>query len=252
VTNGVFELRTGTLENGLPEYNAVDPETRSYGEKTPRPEDAWKALEVQPDAVAFLSDLYGPYAFESVGAVVDWAPKVFFALETQTKPNYDVIPDEPTIVHELAHQWFGDALVLDHWSDIWLNEGFATWSEWIWAERHGGQTARARFNELYAIPEDTRTGQDLWFPAPNALPGPADLFATPVYDRGAMTLQALREKVGDTTFFQILRDWYAEHLHSNVTTLEFISTAERDSGVELDHFFDVWLFQEGRPEPGSW
>ena len=253
VTNGFFEVRTSTLANGLPEFNAVDPQTRFYGEKTPRPEDAWANLEVQPEAVDFLSDLYGPYPFESVGGIVDWAPNVFFALETQTKPNYDVLPDELTIVHELAHQWFGDALVLDHWSDMWLNEGFATWSEWIWTERHNRQTAQARFNQLYAISEDSSRGQDLWFPAPNALPGPADLFGTPVYDRGAMTLQALRAKIGnDNRFLRILRTWYAENRYSNVTTEEFIATAERVSGLQLDHFFDVWLFQEGRPEPGSW
>jgi aminopeptidase N len=250
VTNGFFELRTRTLPSGLPEYNAVDPQTRFYGEKTPRPEDAWESLGVNAEAVDFLSNLYGAYAHDSVGGIVDWAPNVFFALETQTKPNYDVLPDELTVVHELAHQWFGDTLVLDHWSDMWLNEGFATWSEWIWTERHSGQTAHQRFEQLYAVPEASRDGQDLWFPAPDALPGPADLFGTPVYDRGALTLQALREKVGDTTFFQILRDWYAEHQHSNVTTEQFIATAERDSGQQLDHFFDVWLFQEGRPE--SW
>jgi aminopeptidase N len=252
VTNGFFEVRTRTLANGLPEFNAVDPQTRFYGEKTPRPEDAWANLAVQPEAVDFLSGLYGTYPFESVGGIVDWAPNVFFALETQTKPNYDVLPDELTIVHELAHQWFGDALVLDHWSDMWLNEGFATWSEWIWTERHGGQTAQARFNQLYAVPEDSDRGEDLWFPAPDALPGPADLFGTPVYDRGALTLQALRERVGDTTFFNILRTWYTENRYSNVTTEEFIATAERVSGKQLDRLFDVWLFQEGRPEPGSW
>jgi aminopeptidase N len=71
-----------------------------------------------------------------------------------------------------------------------------------------------------------------------------------VYDRGAMTLQALRERVGDTTFFRILRDWYAEHQHSNVTTEQFIATAERDSGQQLDQLFDAWLFQAGRP--ASW
>ena len=151
VTNGFFEVRTRTLANGLPEFNAVDPQTRFYGEKTPRPQDAWANLAVQPEAISFLSGLYGQYPFESVGGIVDWAPNVFFALETQTKPNYDVLPDELTIVHELAHQWFGDALVLDHWSDMWLNEGFATWSEWIWTERHGGQTAQQRFDQLYAI-----------------------------------------------------------------------------------------------------
>ncbi|HEX6653606.1 MAG TPA: M1 family metallopeptidase [Thermoleophilaceae bacterium] len=252
-TNGVFELRTSTLANGLPRYDAVDPQTRYYGEKTPRPQDAWDTLAIEPEAVDFLSNLYGPYPFEAVGGVVDWAPNVFFALETQTKPLYDVLPDELTVVHELAHQWFGDALVLDHWSDMWLNEGFATWSEWIWTERHGGQTAQQRFNQLYARSEDSRSGQDLWFPAPDALPGPADLFGTPVYDRGAMTLQALRAKIGnDNKFIRILRTWYAENRYSNVTTDEFIATAESVSGMQLDHFFDVWLFQAGRPEPGSW
>jgi aminopeptidase N len=251
VTNGFFELRTGTV-NGLPRYDAVDPQTRFYGEKIPRPQDAWDTLSVEPEAIGFLSDLYGAYSFEAVGGIVDWAPNVFYALETQTKPNYDVLPDELTVVHELAHQWFGDTLVLDHWSDMWLNEGFATWSEWIWNERHGVQTAHDRFNQLYAVQESTKRGQDLWFPAPDALPSPADLFGTPVYDRGAMTLQALREKVGDTTFIDILRTWYAQHKHQNVTTPQFIATAEQVSGQRLDHFFDVWLFQEGRPEPGSW
>jgi aminopeptidase N len=74
-----------------------------------------------------------------------------------------------------------------------------------------------------------------------------------VYDRGAMTLQALRQRLGDdTVFFQILRTWYAENKFSNVTTADFIEVAERVSGLQLDQFFQVWLFEEGRPEPGSW
>ena len=67
-----------------------------------------------------------------------------------------------------------------------------------------------------------------------------------------MTLQALREKVGNETFFQIVRAWYAEKKFSNVTTQDFIEVSERVSGQQLDRFFDVWLFEEGRPEPGSW
>ena len=155
-------------------------------------------------------------------------------------------------MHEIADQWFGDAVVLERWPDMWLNEGFATWSEWIWTERHQGKTAHQQFLDLYNIAEGTAAFQDLWFPAPNGLHDASELFHTPVYDRGAMTLQALREKVGDTVFFQTMRDWYAENRYSNVTTQDFIATAERVSGQQLDNFFDVWLFQEGRPEEGSW
>jgi aminopeptidase N len=251
LTNGVFELRTGSID-GVPLYDAVDPQTRRYGEKTPTPDVAWARLAVEPEAIRFMSSLYGPYPFDSVGAIVDWAPNVFYSLESMTKPNYWVLPSELTVVHELAHQWFGDALVLERWPDMWLNEGFATWSEWIWNEHKGVKSAHDQFEELYATPEDSAAGQDLWFPAPNALPDASELFATPVYDRGALTLQALREKVGNDVFMQIVRTWYGENRYSNVTTADFIATAERVSGVQLDHFFDVWLFQEGRPEPGSW
>jgi aminopeptidase N len=249
-TSGVFETDFGTLSTGLPEYNAVDPQTRRYGTKEPTPELAWDRLALNDSAVQLYSELYGPYPFESVGGVVDWAPNVFYSLESQTRPMYWQVPSESTVVHEISHMWWGDSVSLAVWPDMWLNEGFATWSEWIWSERTGGQSAAEIFDALYATPEDSDAGQDLWFPAPAALPGPAELFATPVYDRGAMTLQALREKVGDETFFAILRTWYAEHRNGNVTTADFIALAERVSGQQLDGFFQVWLYEEGRPE--SW
>jgi aminopeptidase N len=251
-TNGVFELRIGTV-NGLPEYNAVDPQTRRFGQKEPEPELAWDRLaRTQEPALDLFSELYGPYPYDSIGAIVDWADNVFYSLESQTKPNYWHVASEATIVHEIAHQWFGDAIVLERWPDMWLNEGFATWSEWIWFERTTGPSAQQQFDALYSTPEDSAAGQDLWFPAPNGLSGPEELFHTPVYDRGAMTLQALRQKVGNETFFQIVRAWYAENKFSNVTTQDFIALAERVSGQQLDQFFQVWLFEEGRPEPGSW
>jgi aminopeptidase N len=129
-------------------------------------------------------------------------------------------------------------------------ESRSGWSEWIRSERHGGQTAQQFFDELYATPEDSDAGRDLWFPAPAALPDPSVLFSTPVYDRGAMTLQALRRQVGDDTFLSILRTWYADHRGGNVTTADFTSLAERISGQDLDHFFQVWLYRAGRPT--SW
>jgi aminopeptidase N len=246
-TNGRFQTRF-ERRGGLWRYDAVDPQAReSEDDPAGDPALGFARLDPEPEIVRFFSDLYGPYAFASVGGIVDWAPDVGYALESQTKPNYDRIPDAATVVHELAHQWFGDAVTIARWPDIWLNEGFATFSEWIYAERHGGPTAQERFAEDYATEEDSEAGQDLWFPAPAALPGPADLFGTPVYDRGAMTLQALRVKLGDRTFFRLLRDWYRDNRDRNVTTADFIALAERESGRNLGAFFRAWLFDAGKP-----
>jgi aminopeptidase N len=249
-TNGVFETRFRRLPSGLPEYNAVDPQTRFdlTAGAPPNPQLAWERLEPQPEIVDFFSRLYGPYPFESIGGIVDWAPNVFYSLESQTKANYWRVPSASTVVHEVAHQWFGNAVTLAYWPDIWLNEGFATFSEWIYDERHGGPTAQQVFEELYATDPASEDGQDLWFPAPAALPGPEELFHTPVYDRGAMTLQALRQEVGDRVFFRLIRRWYRDNRNGNVTTADFIAHAERVSGRRLDEFFDAWLYEPGRPE----
>ena len=204
-------------------------------------------LGEQQEIIGFFSDLYGDYPFTSGGGIVDNAAFVGYALESQTRANYQRVPPKSTVVHEIAHQWFGNAVTLAVWPDIWLNEGFATFSEWIYDERHGGATAQSVYEDLCSTPESSPAGQDLWFPAPAALPGPEVLFHTPVYDRGAMTLQALRNEVGDDTFFDILRPWYAENKYGNVTTADFITLAERESGEQLDGLFQEWLYEEGRP-----
>ena len=238
-TNGRFEL-TQTQVGGIPVYNAVDPTLAA---------ELGPLLDEVPDIVRFFSGLYGPYPFNAAGAIVDDAPDVGYALESQTKPNFAFVPDETTLVHELAHQWFGDAVTLRQWPDIWLHEGFATWSEWIWSERHGGPSAQEIFDEVFADDDPA-----IWDPPPGRVPSAAELFSDSVYDRGAMTLQALRVEVGDATFFRILRDWFAQHRYGNATTAEFIALAERDSHRNLNGFFRLWLFKPGRvgtPNPAA-
>jgi aminopeptidase N len=245
-TNGTF-LTEFYEADGLLMYDAVDPNTRRLPEDPPNPALAFERLDAQPEIIAFFSELYGPYPFTSGGGIVDWAPEVGYALESQTRANYDRVPSASTVVHEVSHQWFGNAVTLSVWPDIWLNEGFATFSEWIYDERHEGPPAQEVFDELCAIPEEGEEGLDLWFPAPAALEDASQLFHTPVYDRGAMTLQALRVAVGEDTFFRILRRWYAQNRYSNVTTADFIALSERVSGQQLDEFFNAWLYEEGRP-----
>jgi aminopeptidase N len=247
-TNGEFELRFGRTYRGLREYNAVDPTTREDPEGTePQPDLAWMRVEsTQPAAVKMFSELYGAYPFDAVGAIVDFAPDVQYHLESQTKANYYLVPPETTIVHEVAHQWFGNAVTPEQWPDIWLNEGFARWSEWIYRELTVGTeeaSAAAQFETLW---RGWGASSGLNRP-PGNVGGPQFLFFSTVYNRGAMTLQALRERVGDETFFRILRTWYAKYKYGNATTADFIDVAERVSRRQLDDFFQAWLYTPGKP-----
>ncbi|MGH2803703.1 MAG: M1 family metallopeptidase, partial [Thermoleophilaceae bacterium] len=143
-TNGPF-LTEFYEANGLAMYDAVDPDTRTSSTAEPNPALAFERLDPQPEIIGFFSDLYGRYPFTSGGGIMDWAPNVFYSLESQTRANYWRIVGPSTVVHEIAHQWFGNAVTLAVWPDIWLNEGFATWSEWIYDERHGAATAQETF-----------------------------------------------------------------------------------------------------------
>jgi aminopeptidase N len=220
---------------GHPGWTLVDPKLARRSRK---------ALSHLPEIIRFESSLYGPYPFTAAGSIVEDARGLGYALETQSRPIYDTAPDLTTVVHETAHQWFGDSVSLERWPDIWLNEGFATWTEWYYAERHGGRSAAATFRKLDRVPASNKA---FWNP-PTGRPGkPEHLFGTSVYVRGAMTLQALREKVGTKLMLRTLRRWATVHHHGNGDTEQFIALAETTSGKDLGPFFQRWLFQPGKP-----
>ena len=198
-------------------------------------------------AVKLDTATFGPYPFASIGGIIA-APRLNYALETQERPVYvGFVPDDDFIVHEIAHQWFGDSVSLARWSDIWLNEGFATYAEWLWNEKNGKGTAKQMFDRYLGQPADSAI-----FTPPPATPEAKNLFPFSIYIRGAMTLQALRTKVGDTAFFTILRDWAARHEYGNATTQEFIALVKtvaspRVPEREIDRLFTVWLYQKTKP-----
>ncbi|MFF4466312.1 M1 family metallopeptidase [Streptomyces mirabilis] len=233
-TVGKFKVEQYTTRDGLKVYNAVDPREATA---------AAPVLKKLPSVLAWESGVFGPYPFRAAGAIVDRAPQVGYALETQTRPVYDSAPDLSTLVHESAHQWFGDSVSLTAWQDIWLNEGFATYAEWLYAEQHGGKTAQQTFDSLYASP----AGSGLWaFPPANPGSG-AHIFDMPVYARGAMALQKLRTAVGDGVFFRILRTWATEHRGGHGTTAQFIHLSEGLSGKDLGALFHTWIGTAGKP-----
>jgi aminopeptidase N len=233
---GDYDLRTRTGPRGLPIIDAVDRDLGPGG---------GAALAREPDIIAYFSDLFGRYPFTSAGGIVDDDTDPGYALETQTRPLYAGVTDEITVAHELAHQWFGDDVSPARWQEIWLNEGFATYAEWLWGEHTGGKSPAREFADLYALPPTA----SIWNPPPGD-PGATGLFGASVYDKGAMTLQALRVKIGDDRFFALLRGWVARYGGGTAGTADFIALAEKLSGQRLGPFFRTWLYEPGKPT--SW
>ena len=204
------------------------------------------AVEGTAEMVDLLDDVYGPFPFAAYGLVaVD--ESLGFALETQTLTiiGADTVAlgrgADQILLHELAHQWVGDAVSPATWKDIWLNEGFATYAEWLWLERTGQTSAADSARQYEGIPELDRPPGD---------PGADDLFASTVYIRGGMTLQALREEVGDEDFFEILRTWIERNRGHAASTADLIALCEEISGDELDALFQEWVYAPALPELG--
>ena len=203
-------------------------------------------LAALPRMMALYQETFGPYPFDDYTVVVT-ADDLEIPLESQGLATFGANHmdghgvAERLVAHELAHQWFGNSVGLAQWSDIWLNEGFACYSEWLWSEHKGGMTAdglaRQFRRSLSQQPLDITVGD----------PGAADMFDDRVYKRGALTLHALRLTIGDTAFFDLLKVWAARHQHSTVTTTDFRALAAEFSPTPLDDLFERWLFQTSLP-----
>ncbi len=229
---GRFQVARGR-RNGLPYYLAVSRRLPDDARST-----AMRLLRRTSAITAFLAHRVGRYPFESTGGLVTSLP-IGFALENQTRPTYPEVSESDTylLVHELAHQWFGDSVSVRRWRDIWLNEGFATFFEAVHADVAGGPSARSWLHNSYGARRDDAQFWRLDI----TNPGPNHIFDDEVYYRGAMATQALRGRVGERAFWRILRTWVRERHDGVGTSPAFEALAERVSGQQLDGFFDAWL-----------
>ena len=157
--------------------------------------------------------------------------------------NHAAPSEQRLLAHELAHQWFGNSVAIASWRDIWLNEGFCCFSEWIWSEASGGQTiaefAQEHHDHLARLPQDLSLAD----------PGAADMFDDRIYKRGALLLEALRRTLGDSQFRKLLHAWATRNVHQQVGTAEFIALANSYAATPLDAlFWQAWLFDVKLPK----
>ncbi|MFP5253780.1 MAG: M1 family metallopeptidase [Actinomycetes bacterium] len=204
----------------------------------------------QAEMIETFQRAFGPYPFAGYTVVVT-DDDLEIPLESQSLSTFGanlVRSDwdaERLVAHELSHQWFGNSLTVGSWRDIWLHEGFACYSEWIWSEESGGPTAHERAEEHRARLADLP--QDLLL----ADPGPELMFDDRVYKRGALCLHALRCTVGDDVFFDLLRSWISEHRYGTVETVDFTSFVASRCGDDVDGLFAAWLHEVELPDlPG--
>jgi aminopeptidase N len=216
---------------------------------TPRPTHAAEydaAFGAQPEMMSYFQDVFGPYPFSSYTCVIT-DDELEIPLESQSMSTFgrnfmaDDWDCERLVAHEMAHQWFGNAVTLGAWRDIWLHEGFACYAEWLWSEWSGAASTQDRVDHhherLSDLDQDIVIGD----------PGPRLMFDDRVYKRGALTVHALRCEVGNRVFFGLLHTWVEQHRGGTVSTADFVAHASAAAGRDLADLFDIWLYEAGLP-----
>jgi aminopeptidase N len=215
--------------------------------------------DAEREQVAWMVSKVGRYPFEDYGSLVIDAD-LGFALETQTLSLYDtgLFGDpafvlNPVMTHELAHQWFGDSVAPWSWSDVWQNEGHATWYELLYAQETGVfadytgyDTPEDLFKDVYALGDQWR---DRWGPvaAPASSASVWDVFNNNVYYGGALALYALQQKIGTADFQRLERAWVSRYRGKSASTDDFIALASKVSGHDLRAFLGDWFYGTRTP-----
>lgn len=225
--------------------------TRILNAVPPSPDDRiTRGLSRFGEMVDFFGGSWGAYPFADAGNVV--VPGLDpLALECQTRSVFSMTiftfapttgpeSSEAIVAHELAHQWFGDLVSPKRWQDVWLNEAFATYGEWLWNEHAGGPTLDEAARSAHS--DDPRLDM------PPADPGIEELFGPTVYKRGGMFLVELRRQLGPDRFDEMVRTWLDEHRDGTASTEDFVDLAVANGGEQTQALADAWLHGEALPD----
>lgn len=237
---GPYALLKDSRLPGTPVWNYVYPADSTL---------AVRAFFDVPEMIRYFSALFGPYPFERYGQAEASFSGGMEHQQMTTLADFVVRNADSyqwLIAHELGHHWWGDSVTLRDWRHIWLNEGFATYADALWAEHQGGRPALMERMDYFAY--WIRFAHDRNVITTVVDPLSTRLFSIDTYNKGAWILHMLRGIVGDATFFEILRAYQAEHRHGTADTDDFVATAERVAGRPLRWFFDPWLNGEGMAE----
>lgn len=196
-----------------------------------------------PEAIQFFSDVFGPYPFsdEKYGMT---QLGFYGAIENQTNTIQNNLSTSwfSTTVHELGHMWFGDMITLSNWHHGWLNEGFATYSEALWDEHLYG------FNAY----KSNMASNEFWNGGTLYLENAADTFNTfqsIFYSKGAYAVHMIRGVLGDDLFFEAVLDYSQDpdFMYKNASTEDLQASLENSSGMDLEFFFEQWVYDEYYP-----
>lgn len=210
-------------------------------------------------AMEFYDEYVGPFAYERLANIT--SPVTGGGMEAATAIMYhesSVTGDRSVrwrnvIIHEVAHQWFGNAVTESDWDDIWLSEGFATYFTLLFIEHAYGrdefvaglQSSADRVFAQYETDPEYRIVHD-------DLSDMRRVTSGATYQKGSWILHMLRSRMGDEAFWRGIRAYYAQYMNANATTADFRAVMEEASGLDLELFFDQWLYSGGNPRLEGW
>lgn len=240
-----YVLLIDTTEGGIPVHFYM------YPEDTSKFVSDWAET---PRMIEVFSLLFGPYPFEKYGMAEAPIMGGWGAMEHQTCTTYgDRLVDgsgrfKDVVAHELSHMWWGDMVTCGTWKDLWLNEGFATYSEALYIEQTQSFSAFRDYVAQLKMAYFSQEPREGRFP----IYDPEYLWGVTVYNKAACVLDMLRYELGDSIFFEALREYGNEFKYSYAVTEDFRNVCERVSGRSLEWFFQQWIYSPGYPELDYW